>query len=77
LIPEDAAAKEQTMADRKRSHDGVKETEQMFGEADRIGQKGRAGGRLAREIGTEDEKKRAYERPAGATRVTKSDEEEG
>ena len=37
---------------------------------------GRDGGRLAREIGTEDELKRAKERPAGATRVTKANEQE-
>jgi hypothetical protein len=32
---------------------------------------------LARDIGTEDEEKRSKERPAGATRVTKSSEEKG
>lgn len=37
---------------------------------------GRSGGRLARQIGTRDELKRAYERPAGATRVRKGDEDE-
>lgn len=37
---------------------------------------GREGGRLARDIGSRDELKRATERPAGATRVRKSDEEE-
>ncbi|OSP53420.1 hypothetical protein [Pseudoruegeria sp. SK021] len=41
-----------------------------------VSQGGREGGRLAREIGTRDELKRATERPAGATRVTKSDEKE-
>lgn len=41
-----------------------------------VSQGGRDGGRLAREIGTEDELKRAKERPAGATRVTKANEQE-
>ncbi len=41
-----------------------------------VGGQGRAGGRLAREIGTEDELKRAFERPAGKTRVSKSDEKD-
>ena len=34
---------------------------------------GRAGGDLARNIGTRDEKKRAFERPAPVTRVRKKD----
>ena len=44
------------------------------GEPGAVGGQGRAGGRLAREIGTEDELKRAFERPAGKTRVTKTNE---
>lgn len=35
---------------------------------------GRAGGNLARKVGTRDERKRAFERPAPASRVRKSDE---
>jgi hypothetical protein len=42
-----------------------------------ISQAGRSGGRLPRDIGTQDELKRANERPAGKTRVKKSDEEDG
>lgn len=42
-----------------------------------ISQAGRSGGRLPRDIGTQDELKRANERPAGKTRVTKSDEKDG
>jgi len=38
-----------------------------------ISQAGRSGGRLPRDIGTRDELKRSNERPAGRTRVTKSD----
>jgi hypothetical protein len=42
-----------------------------------ISQAGRSGGRLPRDIGTQDELKRATERPAGKTRVNKSDEKDG
>lgn len=42
-----------------------------------ISQAGRSGGRLARDIGTQDELKRSNERPAGKTRVRKADEKEG
>jgi hypothetical protein len=42
-----------------------------------ISQAGRSGGRLPRDIGTQDELKRSNERPAGKTRVTKSDEKNG
>ena len=38
---------------------------------------GSAGGELARDIGKQDEMKRATSRPGGATRVTKADEAEG
>jgi hypothetical protein len=41
-----------------------------------ISQAGRSGGRLPRDIGTQDELKRANERPAGKTRVTKADEKD-
>lgn len=60
------------MAERHRSKDGRRETEEVFGKPDDIDQKGRTGGRLSRNVGTEDEEKRSTERPAGATRVTKS-----
>jgi hypothetical protein len=42
-----------------------------------ISQAGRSGARLPRDIGTQDELKRANERPAGKTRVNKSDEKDG
>lgn len=51
-------------------------SDEVFGSANPPSQGGREGGRLARDIGTQDELKRATERPAGATRVTKSDEKE-
>ncbi|MGM0585301.1 MAG: hypothetical protein ACQEUZ_11700 [Pseudomonadota bacterium] len=65
------------MPERKRSKDGTRETEEMFDELGEPGVAGRKGGDLARRKGVEDEEKRAYERPAGATRVTKSEEREG
>tara|TARA_R110002124_G_scaffold267357_2_gene434556 strand:+ start:178 stop:378 length:201 start_codon:yes stop_codon:yes gene_type:complete len=42
-----------------------------------VSQAGRSSGRLPRDIGTQDELKRATERPAGKTRVNKSDEKGG
>lgn len=42
-----------------------------------VSQAGRSGGRLPRDIGTQDELKRATERPGGKTRVRKSDEKDG
>jgi hypothetical protein len=63
------------MVERKRSTDGTREAQDI---ADRegVGQQGREGGRLARQINTEHELKRALEKPAGTTRVTKSDEKD-
>ena len=42
-----------------------------------ISQGGSFGGELARNVGKQDEMKRATERPGGATRVTKADEKDG
>lgn len=64
------------MADRKRSQDGRKETEEVLGARGTVSQQGRSGGNLQRDIASEDELKRAGERPAGKTRVTKSKDEE-
>lgn len=64
------------MAERHRSKDGRKETDEVLGEPGTMDQKGREGGRLPRNIGSRDEMKRVTERPAGATRVRKSDEQE-
>lgn len=64
------------MAERKLSKDGKQEA-QVLGEEGAIGAGGRTGGRLACEIGSKDELKRAAERPAGITRVRKSHEKEG
>ncbi|WP_417684007.1 hypothetical protein [Roseibium sp.] len=38
---------------------------------------GRSGGNVARDVGTEDHMKRAFERPGGATRVTGEHEKRG
>lgn len=64
------------MAERHRSKDGRRETEDLFGDTADIDQQGRSGGRLARTVGSKDEQKRSTERPAGATRVTKGLEDE-
>lgn len=50
--------------------------ESLGGEYETPDKGGRSGGTLARKVGTRDEEKRAFDRPAGATRVRKSDEEE-
>ena len=62
------------MAERHRSNDGVKETEQFLDDTETPSQQGRAGGTLERKVGTRDEKKRAEKDNPGVTRVTKSDE---
>ncbi|UWQ51258.1 hypothetical protein K3722_07725 [Leisingera caerulea] len=64
------------MAERKRSKDGHRETEEIPGAKGSVSQQGRTGGGLQRDIASEDELKRAKERPAGSTRVTKSKEQE-
>ncbi len=43
---------------------------EAFGAAGSISGQGRSGGNLARDLSTRDELKRAFERPAGVTRVT-------
>ncbi|SDY35398.1 hypothetical protein [Citreimonas salinaria] len=64
------------MAERRRSKDGSRDTDRVMGEKGTVAQGGREGGELPRKKGTKDEMKRATERPAGATRVRKGDEEE-
>lgn len=64
------------MAERRRLNDKRKESKEILGEGGAVEGQGREGGRLARDIGSKDELKRAKERPAGATRVTKENEEE-
>lgn len=64
------------MPDRSKSNEGGMDSRALSGAQGKVSQAGRSGGRLPRDIGTEDELKRAVERPAGKTRVTKSDERE-
>lgn len=64
------------MAERHRSKDMSKDSEKILGVKDTPSQQGRSGGDLQRDIATRDEEKRSEERPAGVTRVTKSDERE-
>ncbi len=64
------------MAERNRSNDMSRDTDKVLGAEGEVSHGGREGGRLARQVGSKDELKRAFERPAGATRVTKSMEEE-
>ncbi len=59
------------MAERIRSKDGTRDTDDILGARGEIAQQGRAGGDVAREVATRDELKRAYKRPAGSTGETK------
>ena len=63
------------MADRYRSKDGKSETEEFVEDVPTPDQQGRADGNLERKVGTRDSLKRATNDDAGATRVTKEDEE--
>ena len=66
---------------KKGEHPGMTRREQLespetLGDESHAGGGGRAGGKLAQDVGTRDEMKRAMERPAGTTRVRKGDERE-
>ncbi|EAR52761.1 hypothetical protein OG2516_01004 [Oceanicola granulosus HTCC2516] len=61
------------MAERHRSHDKSRETENFTDDTATPSQQGRAQGELERKVGTRDEEKQA-EQGGGATRVHKSDE---
>lgn len=62
------------MAERQRSKDGKRDTDEILGSEGEVEQSGRAGGDVARTIASEDELKRAGSRPAGTTRARKADE---
>lgn len=64
------------MADRHRSKDGKRDTDEIIGEEGAVSKQGRSGGALQRDIATTDELKRSKSKPAGKTRVTKSKERE-
>ncbi len=65
------------MAERHRSQDGKRETDEFIEDAPETpGHGGRKQGNLERDVGTRDEEKRAEKgQDAGKTRVTKEDEE--
>lgn len=62
------------MAERKRSQDGTRETDDFVSDAATPHQQGRAQGELERKVATRDEKKQAV-KGTGKTRVTKEDED--
>lgn len=66
------------MAERRRSNDGTRETDQFIKDMPETpDQQGRSGGELARDVGTEDALKRATKQGvSGVTRVTKSKEDQ-
>ncbi|MCZ4354067.1 hypothetical protein O4H61_16230 [Roseovarius aestuarii] len=61
------------MAERHRSKDGKRDTQEIMGEVAEISHQGRSSGELDRRLATRDGEKRAMERPAGATRVRGAD----
>ncbi|KAF0676709.1 hypothetical protein [Profundibacterium mesophilum] len=61
------------MAERQRSKDGTRETDEFLPDDATPGQQGRAQGNLERQVGTRDEENRAKQGES-TTRVTKSDE---
>lgn len=62
------------MAERHRSKDGKKDSDEYLTDTDAPDQKGRAGGNLQRDVATQDEKNQAEEDRAGVTRVTGQDD---
>ena len=64
------------MAERYRSEDGRRETEEYIDSTETPDQQGRAGGTTERQVGTRDLLKRAEQDRPGATRVRKSEEKQ-
>ena len=64
------------MAERYRSEDGRRETEEYTDDTETPDQQGRAGGTTERQVGTRDLLKRAEQDRPGATRVRKSEEKQ-
>ena len=62
------------MAERIKSKDGVRETDEFVGDAKTPSQQGGDGGHLAERVGSRDEEKCAGQADAGVTRVRKGDE---
>lgn len=65
------------MAERVRSKDGRRETEEVLGARGQVSEQGRIGSDTAREVATRDELKRAFDRPAGTTGPTKDQQTKG
>lgn len=65
------------MAQRHRSKDGHSDTEDIMDQEPVVSGHGRAGGNLARKIGTRDDETRAKSNTAGRTRPTGADERDG
>lgn len=61
------------MAERQRSKDGSKDSERLASDLPGASQQGRADGNLQSDVASQDELKRAVDRPAGITRVTGED----
>ena len=70
------AGETRQMLERKGERQTRLETAESFGVATDIDQQGTAGGQPSKKVGKRDEEKQSFEKPAGATRVTKSDEAE-
>ncbi len=64
------------MAERYRSEDGRRETEEYIDSTETHDQQGRAGGATERPVGTRDLLKRAEQDRPGVTRVRKSEEKQ-
>ncbi len=65
-----------TMTDRRGERTRQLEGRPDLGDGERATTGGRAGGTLPRDIASRDDAKRAFERPAGVTRVRKGDEKD-
>lgn len=77
-VPDDAGEPQPV---KKGEHPGMTrrealESPETLGDESHAGGGSRSGGRLAQDVGSRDEMKRAEERPAGTTRVRKADERE-
>lgn len=62
------------MPGRKGERQKELESPEYLGEEGEVAAGGRSGGNMARDVASRDELKRSSERPAGVTRVHKSDE---
>ncbi|MCP1198869.1 hypothetical protein [Notoacmeibacter sp. MSK16QG-6] len=70
------AGETRQMLERKGERQTRLETAESFGIPNSLDQAGTSGGQPAKKTAKEDDEKRSFEQPAGATRVTKGDEAE-